>query len=165
MQMTTPRRSKYIDQAVEAALRDVAILEAALTAYEYAVRTARNRTWGGLPQEFQPDDSLRAYLWRKRSEAQSRALMFGGLSTNPELKKRAWRAATDFIIRENSMIMGYLYTDNQPPSRWLVDVQTDFREEIHAAVKEKLGIDPDADLNQMWAGSQAESKLEQPSTD
>lgn len=150
-----PRRSKYIDQAVVAALRDIKILEAAIVAHDFARRTMENRHLGmGVPMEGSREETMRLQLYRMKSEAQARALMFGNLTMSDELRKQALTAATEFIMRDNAQIMGYLTVENVPPSRYLTSVDVDFRAEIRAAVHEQLGIDPAEDDRSVWGSSE-----------
>lgn len=140
----SPRRSKWIDKAVVAALRDIKICEAAIVAYNFAARTMDNRALG-YGSEVKPDERMRLQLYRLKSDAQARALMFGNLTLNDDLRKQALRAATDFIMRDHAQIIGYLTVEGVPPSRYLSSVDEEFRQEIRAAVREQLGVDPDED--------------------
>ncbi len=155
--MPTPRRTKYIDQAVTAALRDIRICEAAIVAFDFAKRVMDNRALG-YGTEVQADPAMRLQLYKLKSDAQSRAMMFGALTLNEELRKAATKAATEFIMRDHASIMGYLMIDGVPPSRYLVSVDEEFRAEIRAAVKDVLGVDPDEDDRLTWGAVEDEDE-------
>lgn len=135
-----PRRSEYIDRAVVAALRDIHVVESALAALEYATRVANiHQSYGDTPVS--REQSMRSYLWQKKSEAMARAMMFGSLTLNDDLRREAISKATEFVVRENSSIMGYLEMTGITPGTYLSDVNVEFHQQIRAAVADITGTD------------------------
>lgn len=132
----TPRRSKHIDTAVTAALRDVAVLDSAIAALHYAARITDQHTRADLDSTRAETHAMHHALHAKRGEALMRAMQFGSLTANPELRTAAFKAATEHLARQYANVVQYLEVDGVSPGSWATALADEFRAEIKAAFAE-----------------------------
>lgn len=133
------RRSPHTNAAVTAALRDVAVIDAALVGLSFAreVITQRGRLDPGTATV--EANAMAADLHRRRADALHRVMQFGALTADPDLRREAFKKAAGYLAERNVAIMQYLQVDGVSPSRWAENVEEEFRAELVAAFAELNG--------------------------
>jgi hypothetical protein len=138
----------YIAQATVNLLARIEALKAAIVAQEYAW-TALTRTPDERHHEFILGRDaevyrnawllLRGKLFEALNQAESQAAMWGVLSGDKALQRKAIKAATRFVSHQNAEIMSYLTLDGVHPGSYLTNAHDAFRKELNKAIERETG--------------------------
>lgn len=132
----------YTEHAALVALARIKLCEKRIASLHFAAGTYRGASFQGQDGTFEAQFSrMYATLYNDLNKAYSDFLMFGFISANKDLEKKALHMANERYLREGIAIMGYLNIDNNFSNSYSTLEESEFRADIAERLISK-GLDP-----------------------
>jgi len=131
----------FVEQACLVALARIRYVEKRITALHLAIGNGDRNSYTDNRVDA---PALKTHLYQELNQAYSELFMFGLLTKNKDLEKKALEMASERYLREGMHIMSYLDIYNRGGSYSVLE-DVEFRADIAAALIEK-GLDPTSQL-------------------